>query len=156
MKITTDGRYKRLFVLSAVLFLSAAHIHAADVSPKFAVGQQWSIKSSLPTTAKVIIDRIEPWRDKTAIHVSIIDLPASSSGSDQMRVTRIDHIPFEESALAASVDKLLATGVAPPPNFEGGYKQWKEAKGGIFTIPVAQVIHIDDKATNVGRSDEGT
>ena len=154
METVNGSLYRRLLGLSSLLLLSTAYIDAADITPKLAVGQEWSIKSSPPTTAKVVIDRIEPWRDKIAIHVSIIDIPASSS--DQMRVTRIDHIPFEQSALVASVDKLLAIGVTPPPNFETGYNQWKEANGGIFTIPVAQAIHIDHKATNIGRSDEGT
>jgi hypothetical protein len=154
MEIVNSSRYPWLLGLSSYLLLSTAYIDAADISPKFSVGQEWSIKSSPPTTAKVVIDRIEPWRDKIAIHVSIIDIP--SSGYDRIRVTRIDHIPFERSALAASVDELLATGVVPPLNFEAGYNQWKEANGGIFTIPVAQAIHIDHKATNMRSSDKGT
>jgi hypothetical protein len=51
-------------------------------------------------------------------------------------------MPFEQPALAASVDRLLATGVSPPSGFEGVYKHWQDAKGGIFTINVEQAIEI--------------
>jgi hypothetical protein len=51
-------------------------------------------------------------------------------------------MPFDKTALAGSVDKLLATGVSPDPGFENGYKQWRDAKGGIFTISVEKVINL--------------
>jgi len=104
-----------------------------------AEGQEWSIKSLSPTTAKVVIDRIEPWKNQTVIHISIVDISMSSSQPGNP-VMRIDHIPFEKTALKASVDKLLSIGVAPPLNFETGYRQWKENNGGIYTIPVMQVL----------------
>jgi hypothetical protein len=105
----------------------------------FAVGQEWSIKSSIPSTAKVIIGRIEPWRDRVAVHVSIIDIPLSQE-TGALRISEIAHIPFEESALAASVDKLLATGAPPARDFDSGYKQWKEHNGGIFTVSIAEAM----------------
>ncbi len=49
-------------------------------------------------------------------------------------------MPFEESALAASVDQLLATGASPASSFESGYKQWQDAMGGIFTVSVEKAI----------------
>jgi hypothetical protein len=110
---------------------------AAD-SFHFTRGQEWSIKSARQSSIKVIIGRVERWRDKVAVHISIVDIPPSDSGA--IRVSKIAHIPFEESTLMASVDKLIATGVSPLPEFESGYKQWKDNKGGIFTMPVSQVI----------------
>lgn len=102
-------------------------------------GQEWSIKSSTESTAKVIIGRIEPWRDKIAVHVSIVDIPVAQE-TGAVRISEIAHIPFEETALAASVDKLIATGVPPARDFDGGYRQWKEHNGGIFTVPIAEAI----------------
>jgi hypothetical protein len=103
---------------------------AAD--PDLAVGQEWSVKGA---TAKVIIGRIEPWGGgEIAVSVSIVDIP-----SDHGPIT-FGHSPFDKSALVGSLDHLLATGVAPDPNFEPGYQQWKSAKGGIFTISVAQAV----------------
>jgi hypothetical protein len=109
-------------------------------APDFAPGQQWSIKSASPTSAKVVIDRVEPWHEKVVVHVSVVDLPVPQgvSGADGPSV--ISHMPFDQSALAASVDRLLATGVAPPSGFIGGYKYWQDAKGGIFTVSVEKAI----------------
>jgi hypothetical protein len=115
------------------------------VIPDFAPGQEWSIKSSPPTQAKVVVNRVERWRDKIAVHVSIIDIAQSAVASGPIAIIRIDHIPFEISALARSVDKLLATGVPAPPNFEAGYKMWKEDKGGIYTITVTEATHIGNE-----------
>lgn len=54
----------------------------------------------------------------------------------------VSHLPFDEAALAASVDQLLRTDFSPDSNFVDGYRQWQSAKGGIFTISVAQAIEI--------------
>ncbi len=65
-----------------------------------------------------------------------------------MHIREIAHIPFEKSALTASVDKLLATGVTPSRDFESGYKQWKEQNGGIYTVSVAQAIGLGQGILN--------
>jgi hypothetical protein len=41
----------------------------------FAVGQQWSVKSTPPTTAKIIIGGIEQWNDTIVVHLSVVDVP---------------------------------------------------------------------------------
>lgn len=130
-------RAAALCLLVAIIGFYGASSSAQE-SPDFAVGQEWLIKSIHPGTAKVIIGRIEPWRDKVAVHVSIVDLPAPQEGA--LRISQIAHAPFEKSALAASVDKLIATGVPPAENFDSGYQQWKENKGGIYTVPIAQAL----------------
>jgi hypothetical protein len=116
--------------------------------PDFATGQEWSIKSASPTTAKVVIGRVEKWRDKIAVHVSVIDIPIPQGTPGTGAVTQIAHIPFDKLVLAASVDQLLATDVAPAPSFESGYKQWQDAKGGIFTISVEKAIQIMFQTVN--------
>jgi hypothetical protein len=113
--------------------------------PDFAVGQEWSIESSSRSTAKIVIGRIEPWRDKIAVHVAIVDIPNSQAGTGASEMTQIAHIPFERSALAGSVGDLIATHVTPPPDFEVGYRQWKERRGGVFTVSVAQAIGLGQK-----------
>jgi hypothetical protein len=64
-----------------------------------------------------------------AIHISIVDIPAPQEAG-AFHNSQIAHAPFEKSAFAASIDSLVATGVAPPRNFEAGYKQWREHNGG--------------------------
>jgi hypothetical protein len=129
--------------LAIVSVAFSAHAQTASApTPDLAAGQEWSIKSASPTTAKVIIGRVEPWRDKVSVSVSIVDIPIPQGNPDAGGVTQIAHVPFVKSALAASVDRLLATGVSPAPLFESGYKQWHDAKGGIYTIGAEKAIEI--------------
>jgi len=44
---------------------------AMAAAPHFAPGQIWSIKSTPPTTAKVVIVRIEPWHKRAVVHVEL-------------------------------------------------------------------------------------
>jgi hypothetical protein len=137
---------RRLFPFSIAGALVAALIKsavpAAVPTPELAPGQKWSIKSPTPTTAKVVIGRVEPWKDnKIAVHVSLVDVPMPSSGSNAIALTTVDHVPFDRAALAESVDQLLATNASPAPPFEGGYERWRSDKhAGIFTVSVSQAI----------------
>ena len=125
--------------LLIVAFVAHAEIGRAPTLV-FAPGQQWSIKSASPTTAKIIVGRVEAWKDKICVHVSVVDVPIPRGAPGAGGVTLIAHMPFDQTALAASVNQLLATNVAPAPSFEGGYKHWQADQGGIFTISVETAI----------------
>ena len=130
-----------VLAMTALVVAFVARAETADMSkPEFAPGQMWSIKSTTPTTTKVIIGRVEEWSGKIAIHVSVIDAPIPPGVPGAGGITNVGHMPFDQSALVASVDQLLATGVSPAPNFEAGYAQWKSAKGGIYTISVTEAV----------------
>lgn len=116
-----------------------ASVGGMTPTAELAVGQEWSIKGVPESTAKVIIGRIEPWNNKIAIHVSIVDIPPPRQSS-ALHISQVAHAPFEKSVLMASLDRLLAIGVAPSQDFEAGYKQWKDHHGGIYTISVAQAL----------------
>jgi hypothetical protein len=124
--------HRRTFSL-AVLAAALPVLARADPSakPALAVGQEWSAKD---TPAKVVIGRIEDLGDgHIAVSVSLVEVPTDHGPR------ALAHLPFDQAALVASLDQLLATGVALDPEFEQGYQQWKRANGGVFTIPVAQV-----------------
>jgi hypothetical protein len=123
---------------------------APGPAPAFAPGQVWSIKSTLPTTARVVIGRVEPWDSQTVVHVSMIDVPIPKDMPGAGQTTAIGHMPFQQSALAASVHRLLATGASPAPSFESGYKEWQDAKGGVFTIDVESAIKFVFQALSQG------
>jgi hypothetical protein len=127
--------------ISISLFAIQA-IAAKGDTPHFAPGQEWSIKSASPTTAKVIIGRVERWEGKVSVSVSIVNIPIPQGMPGGGGVTEIADAPFEETALSASVDRLLATGVSPSSNFATGYDQWKNANGGIYTVTVEKAIEI--------------
>jgi hypothetical protein len=121
-------------VLVAGFVIAGNFALAAGSQSDFAPGQMWSVKGS---SAKVIVVRVEQWHDRIAVHISIIDIPAPP---DLPWLTKIGHMPFDKDALAASVDQLVANDVKPVDTFDGGYENWKDAKGGIFTISVAEAI----------------
>lgn len=51
-------------------------------------------------------------------------------------------MPFERSAFARSVDKLVSTDGSPTSKFESGYLQWQAANGGAFTIGIQEAIDV--------------
>ena len=149
------SRFLALSVLAAatIALFPTAHADPATQSvPSFALGQMWSIKSDVPTTARVVIGRIEPFGSQTVVHVSIINVPIPNGVPGAGGQTQVGHMPFEQTALANSVDQLLATNVAPVPGFQDGYAQWKSANGGIFTISVPKAIELVFVSINKGSS----
>jgi hypothetical protein len=127
--------------LLAIVFASAITDEAFPQS--VAVGQVWTIKSSSPTSAKVVIGRVETRSEAHIIHVSIIDIPDPSHRADDRRPLQIDHVPFSEAAIAGSVDQLVAIDTSPSPRFENGYDRWRQdLNAGIFDIPVSEAISL--------------
>jgi len=130
-------------VLAGLMLTMAANAQTSGTEkPPFAVGQMWSIKSPTPTTAKIVIGRVENFSDMIAVHISVLDVPIPAGAPGAGRTIAIGHMPFEQTALAASVDQLLGTGASPDRNFEGGYANWQSAKGGIYTISVEKAVQL--------------
>lgn len=106
----------------ATAFIVCAH-SAGTTRVNVAPRQMWSITSAVPTTAKIVIGRVEAWNGKVAVHVSVIDIPVPPGAPGDNGLINIDHVPFDESALAASVDHFLAVDVSPTSGFERGYER---------------------------------
>jgi len=124
----------------------ATELSSVPPELKLAVGQEWSIKSSPASATRIVIGRIEPWRDKVVVHVSILNVVISANPT--MTVSEIAHAPFEESALARSLDQMTATSRSPSSQFESGYAQWKEQHGGIYTVTVSEMISLAIQTLN--------
>jgi hypothetical protein len=119
---------RRALLLAGFAVLAAP---ARADAPDLAVGQEWSAKD---TPGKVIIGRIDRIDGRDVISVSLVDVPT------ELGPTVFAHAPFAKAALVASLDKLLATGVAPDADFEAGYEDWKATHGAVFTVSVARAI----------------
>lgn len=128
-------RWLAVVAVAALVFNASASAQPADFAP----GQEWSVKDS---TMKVIIGQVEPFSGKTAVSVAIVDVPVPDDFPGAKGTMAVGHMPFDKDTLAASVDQLVATGVPVPAGFEIGYKQWKDAHGGVFTISVAQAVAV--------------
>src|SRR5262245_35781181 len=115
-------------ILTTVIIAIATAAFGQTVGPQIpalATGQMWSIKSASPPTIKVIIGRLEDWTGKSAVHIALVDVPTPAGAPGAGSVISVGHMPFEQSALVASLNTLISTGVSPGPNFESGYAQWQ-------------------------------
>ena len=129
-----------------ILGLTLASASAAD-TPSFAVGQKWSIKDSGIT---IVIGAVEPFSsDKTAVSISVFDVPCPAIAG--CATTNVAHAPFDSHALEQSVDQLIATQQPLAPAYAQGYENWKNAKGGIFTIPVSRLPDLLFQALSTGK-----
>lgn len=128
-------------IIAALLNISAA-------PSRYALGQVWAYKTRAGDEGSVLkIQQIEQDLKLGPIyHISIIRFHLSSP---QMR-PEIPHSPVSAETLDASVTHLVKSDVRFP-DATPGIEQWRNAKGGIFTIPVAEIVGIIDQQTaNVG------
>jgi hypothetical protein len=110
--------------------------------PELKAGQMWSIKPPAPTTAKVIIGRLENWHGNEIVHVSVVDIPIGGSEDVSPQTTTLGHAPFDKAALVSSLDKLLADGQLPSEDILDSIAEWRAANGGVWTVSVAEVLGV--------------
>ena len=105
------------------------------------VGQEWEFvgrpSDPHPTIVIVRMETLPKLGD--VIHVSIrgvrIKNPQASGGYSE----ELAHMPFARVALEHSLTRLAHDSVALPA-FEEGYEQWKQARGGAFTISLREAL----------------
>ena len=117
---------------------------------ELAVGQTWVAKDV--SSALLRIGRIEPFGESIAVHVSLqCDTPAALVQKIGARLL-IDHLPFDQQALRASLDQRSPVEFPATAHFEEGYAQWRKDNGGLFTTSVAQAIaYVSDVAFGTPR-----
>lgn len=118
--------------------LAPALAMPARAQVTFVPGQVWSVRD-MPEATQLIIGRVERFGTTTAVHVSIVGVPVPP-GWPGGSTTQVAHMPFDADALAASVELLIGTDGTALPNFQDGYAEWRRARGGVFTISVAEAV----------------
>ena len=107
--------------------------------PELSPGQVWTIEGEGQEAALLTIQRIEPWGELEAVHVSLTGVSAPSG----IRFNgEMGHLPFERTALENSLGELVGTDGVMTATFEEGYAEWQSAHGGLFELPVAEVIDV--------------
>jgi hypothetical protein len=103
--------------------------------PKYLAGQVWGFKEtgSDPDAVLTVLYVEKTERLGSIVHVAVSGLNLPNGGD------RINHMPFAEEAIDRSVTALIK-GFGPVPDFSEGYKEWSEARGGVFTISVAEGV----------------
>jgi hypothetical protein len=103
---------------------------------RYRPGQVWGVRLSpeQPADARLIVLRVEELpKLGRIVHVALQGVRVPGGG------TQLQHAPFSEAALDASVLQLTAEG-GPIPDFSEGYTRWREANGGVFSIPVGEAL----------------
>ena len=111
-----------------------------DTQARYQEGQVWEYRTRPQDTGSLVrIQRIEanPAFAKYGpiYHISIVGVHfknAAISGE-------LPHLPVSRETLDASVTKLSSSAVTFP-DAEPGIAEWRAAKGGVFTIPLANII----------------
>jgi len=107
---------------------------------RYATGQVWAYHTRPGDEGSLLkIQAIE--RDPGAIrgsliyHISIIGVHFR----DREVAPALPHVPVSRAALDASVTEQ-AQSAEPFPDADPGIEEWRRARGGVFTMDVAQII----------------
>jgi hypothetical protein len=123
----------RLFLTIAALFSMAA----APQPVTYSAGQVWSYNSRPQDAGSLIkIQQVEETPAGTIYHISYIGI--------QIRpgvMTVLQHAPVSQKTLDSSVTKQVAD-PGTFPEASAGIEEWRQARGGIFTITLSKIADI--------------
>jgi hypothetical protein len=127
---------------SLIVLISCCNAYAkADV--KYAKDQIWTYKNRSQDKGSLIkISSIE--RDPVIgeiYHISMIGVRYGPKNEAQS----IGHLPVAKQVLDNSLLKQIRTKQKFPDSNEG-IAQWREAKGGVFTISLAEIANVLDQS----------
>lgn len=115
-------------------------VAAAPPSREYAEGQVWEYRARPQDKGSLVkIQKVEQLpelsQEYTVYHVTVVGVNFSGLPFDGT----LGHLPFSKASLDASLTKL-SQAKADFPDATGGIAQWREAKGGIFTITIAEAV----------------
>ena len=134
--------------LTVGVALVAASPSTQAASPQdYAVGQIWEYKTRDGDEGSLL--KIQQVEDSPALkkmgpiyHISVVGFRLANA-----QVTPVlPHAPVSRETLDASVVRLSRAQVAFPDHAEG-VRAWREAEGGVYTIPVSLIVDLLDKQT---------
>jgi hypothetical protein len=125
-------------LVSVLVFFLPTVLAVADDKPTFAPNQEWSYHARPQDADSTIVIGLIQDHPKMGrvIHVTVRRVNVRTA---QLTLTEIGHLPISEAALAASVIELKGV-VDAPQSVALGIKEWERAKGGVFTISIAQAV----------------
>ena len=114
--------------------------------PKYAPGQVWEYRTRPQDAGSLIkIQQVSDLGGSKVYHISIVGVHFATRGIAGI----LPHIPVSDATLDASVKQRSATHMEfPTTALRDGISEWEKAKGGVFTIPVSQIIDIVDEQTS--------
>lgn len=131
------GLFEMAGRIAAAAALFAAPAGAQEPRTAYSVGQVWEYRTRPSDEGSLLrIQNIEDSSEAGPIyHISVIGVrfrQAPLSGE-------LAHLPVSRVTLDASVTRL--SGATPSfPDVTPGIAQWREARGGVFTVPLAEIV----------------
>jgi len=131
-------------VLKAALALALLTGSACALAKanEYAEGQVWEYKTRPQDAGSLLkIQKISTYptrvENRVIYHLSIIGVHLN----DPATTRTISHVPVSREALDDSATRLSP---ARPffPAATDGIAEWRKANGGVFTVPIAQIINI--------------
>ncbi len=121
----------------------------ANSATRYKAGQVWqyNTRASEPQSFLRILRVEQDSNLGLVIHISIENIHLRNPGSPSGFSDRLPHMPISAPALDSSVLKLLDHN-SDIPDFQSGYDHWKQARGGVFSITVAQALDHVELAVN--------
>ena len=105
---------------------------------QFQPGQIWHYKTRpTETDSKLTILKVET--DPKLGVIVHIRLDGLSIQTPEGVKREIAHMPFSEKSVRESISNLVETTSTIPP-FQEGYKNWKDANGGIWALSVSKSV----------------
>jgi hypothetical protein len=140
-----EKRMKNTWTLAMASIMAGCSIGAAPPAQEYAEGQVWEYRTRPEDEGSLLkmqkIEMLEDFQESGPVyHVSLIglrfaDLPVASE---------LQHAPFSKASLDASVTRLSGS-KAPFPDPTEGIAEWRAAKGGVFTISVAEAVSFTEQ-----------
>jgi len=117
---------------------------------EFIPGQQYNYETRENEKGSYItILKVEEGREKgkKIIHIRVDGIKMKNPQQKEGSAKEMPHMPFSEEALLKSKLKFRQF-TGDIPDFSGGYNEWKNANGGVFTITVSEAIEYAEQALN--------
>jgi len=142
-----------------ILLLLVANARAQDsmlkdtTESRYKVGQVWSYKTR-PGEEQSYFQVVKVEHHSklgNIIHIAVRGLRMKNPHSPDGLSDKVNHMPFAEEAVTRSAVKLLKE-KAELPDYEEGYKLWREAfdagRAGVYTISIAEAVAVMEETLN--------
>ena len=122
----------------ALLALIAAGLTSAD---RYSEGQVWAYRTRPGDEGSLLkIQHIERQGNQTIYHLSVIGFHLHANGF----VGVLQHEPVSRQTLDNSVVELRPD-PGTFPSADEGIAEWRRARGGVYTITVAETLEVMDR-----------
>ncbi len=112
---------------------------------KYVEGQVWEYRTRPQDAGSLLkVQRVTMMGENRVYHISVVGVHFATPGIAGI----LPHVPVSDKTLDASVTKLSAEKRDFPTSaLDEGIEEWRAARGGVFTIPMSQIVGIIDEQT---------